>query len=475
MPKKPAKNVTPIPSAVLLSDVRPSANNPRKFTDENIAKVAESIRKFGWAQAMLADHKGQLVIGHLRYQAALKLLADKTPIYNWPDNRKALIGFLPKGYPRKYMEALKIADNRLSAEATFDLDQLAVNLKEFGLENFFTGFSADESAKIFQVSHELRALTGRCSEENRRPSTAPVSYYGGKKTLSAVIAEIASCIHYTRYIEPFSGGAAIAFSPVTAKINDIILNDINREIINFWQHIADPALHKKLVALVEKRGIVHEEFFQQANAIYRAPAKASPLERAWALFYTLTNSMFSAAGASFSVGKNRGPGFAAKVRKLTAAHQASMKKWMFLTRDASIVLRRYADPHTLIYADPPYVATSTTEVNQGHYAGFSDADFQKVLDELANTSAKFILSSYENAALTNAIRKNGWHKLVIRTTSSSAAAGVTSAAKGKVSIKSIIPEDIGLRIMRYEWIVTNFPIPAHLTKKTPKAKAGKKK
>ena len=354
--------------------------------------------------------------------------------------------------------------------ASFDTDLLASLLREFDLQDAYTGLSDSETAKLYQASHSLTDLKHNCSPENRKGSTAPLSYYGGKKTLAAIIAEIITSQKYQRYIEPFAGGAAVAFTPVTKGVREVLLNDLNREMINFWEHCADPVKHKKMCAIAEKRGICHEEYFNLSNVIYKAPDGVPPEERAWATFFTLNNSIFSMAGSRLSIGKGRGPGLKAKLRKLADAHQAHMQDWQFLTRDACVVLRRYAYPDTMIYADPPYIPTSTAAVDQGHYSGYSAADYKKLIAELGATSGKFVLSSYENEILAAAIEKYKWRKIVVRTTSSASAGGSRTGSKDTMNINTIIRNDIGLQVMRHEWLVLNFDAPPHLFVKPPKKK-----
>jgi len=58
------------------------------------------------------------------------------------------------------------------------------------------------------------------------------------------------------------------------------------------------------------------------------------------------------------------------------------------------------------YVDPPYVGS-----NQGHYEGYSQEDYVKLLDCLSEVKGKFLLSSYPSELLDEYIRKNGWHSI----------------------------------------------------------------
>ena len=64
---------------------------------------------------------------------------------------------------------------------------------------------------------------------------------------------------------------------------------------------------------------------------------------------------------------------------------------------------------TFFYLDPPYVGT-----DQGHYDGYTQEDFDMLLDRLEGIQGKFLLSSYRNASLAEFSRRNGWHAVEIR-------------------------------------------------------------
>ncbi len=54
-----------------------------------------------------------------------------------------------------------------------------------------------------------------------------------------------------------------------------------------------------------------------------------------------------------------------------------------------------------VYADPPYI-----ETNQGHYAGYSKAAYERDLRTLATMKGKFLLSSFPNEVLNAFVKKH---------------------------------------------------------------------
>jgi len=58
------------------------------------------------------------------------------------------------------------------------------------------------------------------------------------------------------------------------------------------------------------------------------------------------------------------------------------------------------------YVDPPYINS-----DQGHYDGYIEDDYRRLLNTLSNIKGKFLLSSYPSKILDEYIQKNGWHSI----------------------------------------------------------------
>jgi DNA modification methylase len=123
---QPTKQVEELPTADLI----PYARNAKKHDDAQIAKIAGSIREFGFNNPVLVDGKNGIIAGHGRVMAAQKLGLEQVPCirldhlsetqkqaYILADNRLAEIG---GGWD---MEALKIELEELG-DADIDLDAL---------------------------------------------------------------------------------------------------------------------------------------------------------------------------------------------------------------------------------------------------------------------------------------------------------------------------------------------------------------
>jgi DNA adenine methylase len=74
------------------------------------------------------------------------------------------------------------------------------------------------------------------------------------------------------------------------------------------------------------------------------------------------------------------------------------------------MLRRFTDypkppyPGDFFYCDPPYVGA-----DQGHYDGYTQDDFDRLLDILSELQGNFLSSSYRNQTLAAvAIQNHGF-------------------------------------------------------------------
>ena len=136
MPRKPPKSTaTPFDVRLVpIGDVVPYVRNPRKNTAA-IAKVAASLREFGWRQPIVVDDQFTVVAGHTRLEAARTLGMAEVPVH------------VATGLTPAQIKAYRIADNRVAAEAEWDNDLLALELGELhqgGWDLALTGFDADE-------------------------------------------------------------------------------------------------------------------------------------------------------------------------------------------------------------------------------------------------------------------------------------------------------------------------------------------
>ena len=120
------------------SRLTPYARNPRK-NDHVVDQMAAAITEFGFRIPIIARSTGEVVDGHLRLKAALRLGLETVPVILADDLTPAQI------------KAFRILANRSATWADWDEDLLRLELEELKLDDFdlaLTGFDADELLEI---------------------------------------------------------------------------------------------------------------------------------------------------------------------------------------------------------------------------------------------------------------------------------------------------------------------------------------
>lgn len=117
----------------------PYARNSRTHTEEQVAQVAASIKEFGFLNPVIIAEDNTILAGHARVLAARKLGLDKVPCIK-ADN-------ISEAQKRAYI----IADNKLSLNAGWDEELLAIEISDLKNEAFdlsLLGFDDKELDKL---------------------------------------------------------------------------------------------------------------------------------------------------------------------------------------------------------------------------------------------------------------------------------------------------------------------------------------
>lgn len=122
-----------------VSSLIPYARNSRTHSDEQVGKIAASIKEFGFLNPVIIDGENGIIAGHGRILAAQKLGLTTVPVIE--------ASHLTDAQRRAYI----IADNRLALDAGWDEEMLAVEFADLDAMDFdlsLTGFTLDEIAEI---------------------------------------------------------------------------------------------------------------------------------------------------------------------------------------------------------------------------------------------------------------------------------------------------------------------------------------
>ncbi len=104
-----------------IEQIKPYENNVKIHTEEQISKIAESIKKFGWDQPIVVDKNGVIIKGHGRTLAAKHLGLKVAPV------------LIRSDLTDDEVKAARIADNRV-AMGDIDVVGLQEELRQIDMD-----------------------------------------------------------------------------------------------------------------------------------------------------------------------------------------------------------------------------------------------------------------------------------------------------------------------------------------------------
>ncbi|MBC8757299.1 DNA adenine methylase [Kordia sp. YSTF-M3] len=230
----------------------------------------------------------------------------------------------------------------------------------------------------------------------------PITYYGGKITLLSKILPLIP--KHRIYTESFFGGGAVFFAKVPSESE--IINDTNNMVINFYEVCKTDfeKLKTKIQATLFSRAT-----YTVALTMYKMPHLFSRLQQAWA-FYIATNMGFACKIGSWGFDKYGKRLKTVQNKKIRFDEDIPKRLLNTLIENngACKVIEIYDDIDAFHYVDPPYF-----NADMGHYDGYTEVDYRKLLETLSNIKGKFLLSSYPSDILDEFIKKNGWYTKTI--------------------------------------------------------------
>jgi len=146
-----------------LDRIKPYEKNPRTLPDKAVAKVAGSLKTFGFQKPIVVDEAGVIIAGHVVYKAAQQAGFTRVPV-------------VISSLDAKAAKAYRLADNRTAQETDWldDLPRQEVTaLDDDGFDLASLGFDDRELQKLLSDDEEMAR-----AEETPEPPANPVTVEG---------------------------------------------------------------------------------------------------------------------------------------------------------------------------------------------------------------------------------------------------------------------------------------------------------
>lgn len=252
----------------------------------------------------------------------------------------------------------------------------------------------------------------------------PITYYGGKQKLIKHLLPLIP--EHNLYAEPFFGGGALFWAKEPSNVE--VINDTNRELINFYEVIKRDfnALQGMIKATLHSRTL-----HQDANVITNNPHLFTSVQRAWAIWVLASQSFSSMLNGSWGYDIKKGStskNIHNKRIRFEDIYQERLSLVQIESTDAIRIIKRRDRDSTFFYCDPPYYNSDC-----GHYDGYSLEDYTQLLETLSEIKGKFILSSYPSEVLNKFVQEHGWYqKEIIQRVSVNHGSGKNAKRKTEV-------------------------------------------
>lgn len=146
-----------------IEKIKPYPKNAKKHPKNQIEKIADSIKNFGFNQPIVVDGDGVIIVGHGRFEAAKLLDFKKVPVIKVTDLSEDKV------------KAYRLADNKLN-ESDWDMELVMAEFFNFdeslrklsGFNNDDFDVNQDDLETEKQIKSVFEIVVECDSEEDQR-------------------------------------------------------------------------------------------------------------------------------------------------------------------------------------------------------------------------------------------------------------------------------------------------------------------
>lgn len=250
---------------------------------------------------------------------------------------------------------------------------------------------------------------------------SPFTHIGSKWNLASMLVETVMQADADAYVEPFAGSLAVLLNKPRHQTECV--NDLDEDIVNFFTVLRDEP--EELIRLCELTPHARVEF-DDCKALLEIIE--SPVERArcwWACKTLSINGKMQTFRSSPKVAVTDFPSrFAAISRRLQGVIIESI--------DALELIRRYDDPRTVFYLDPPYLGS--TRSGGAYNVEMTRADHhEEFLRIITSCKGTVVLSGYPSELYDRVLcDTHGWTRAEVEVMSTLHVQGKSGAPRTEV-------------------------------------------
>ncbi|MBM4069109.1 MAG: DNA adenine methylase [Planctomycetes bacterium] len=234
--------------------------------------------------------------------------------------------------------------------------------------------------------------------------TPPLKWHGGKNYLAKRIIELMP--PHVHYVEPFAGGLAVLLAKDPEGVSEVV-NDVDGNLMNFWRTLQVPDTFERFARVVQAIPFSEVEWREAMPSNL-----GSSLRQAIAFFVRCRQSLAGRQSCFAPLSRTRtrkgmneqAAAWLGAVDGLAAVH-ARLRRVVILNRPAVEVIRQQDGPDTLIYCDPPYLASKRTAPDVYAHE-MTTADHRELVTCLCHCKGKVMLSGYRSVLYDAAL--SGW-------------------------------------------------------------------
>lgn len=236
----------------------------------------------------------------------------------------------------------------------------------------------------------------------------PFAYYGGKQTLADRI--VALFPPHRVYLEPFAGSLAVLFAKSPAPTESV--NDVDDGIVTFFRVLRDQPEELERVCRLTPHA--RSEY----NAAARNPddGPVGDVERARRFFVAVSQSHSASprTTSGWSISSANTQSRADKVNayvtdRFRPCAERLARVGIENTDAAELITRLANSPDTVVYADPPYLASTRNSTKDYRRDMGSAEEHERLAHALHDTPATVFLSGYRSPLYD---RLHGdWHRM----------------------------------------------------------------